>query len=271
MNIIAGAITPLWQRLKTTQATRLRVVRVTTDDGRRIVGVRIPQAKVGDVLRALGVIRAIIDPAEVFEAVLYNGEEIELAEGLTLKQGRIHRETVIELCGAATTCFGELRELGLSNECVSWKQRFFVPTDEEKGIPLLAELMRRYPVIVGETADSLSLNRVEEQTAEIDTISMIDLDQWLIEPAQPMATGTVQLENATEQNKNNLATEPKAYKIESNLANEPQPEPHGLNQSETTSAADQSGLMPTVQLCFNFLPESSSPAELDSGSLACAA
>src|SRR6185503_11081565 len=37
LHIIGGAITPLWQNLKTTEATRLRVVRVTADDGQRIV------------------------------------------------------------------------------------------------------------------------------------------------------------------------------------------------------------------------------------------
>src|SRR5262249_43567510 len=38
MHIIGGAILPLWQRLKREQESRLRVVRVSTDDGRRIVG-----------------------------------------------------------------------------------------------------------------------------------------------------------------------------------------------------------------------------------------
>jgi hypothetical protein len=39
IHIIGGAIIPLWQRFKTHEEARLRVVRVTTDDGRRIVGI----------------------------------------------------------------------------------------------------------------------------------------------------------------------------------------------------------------------------------------
>src|SRR5258708_26489954 len=39
-HIIGGAIIPLWQRFKTHEEARLRVVRVTTDDGHPIVGYR---------------------------------------------------------------------------------------------------------------------------------------------------------------------------------------------------------------------------------------
>ena len=50
-HIIGGAIIPLWQRFKTHEEARLRVVRVTTDDGQRIVGIRIPQEQVGPIVR----------------------------------------------------------------------------------------------------------------------------------------------------------------------------------------------------------------------------
>lgn len=40
-HIISGAIIPLWQRLKTNEDARLRVVRVITEDQQRIVGIQI--------------------------------------------------------------------------------------------------------------------------------------------------------------------------------------------------------------------------------------
>ena len=116
LHIISGAITPLWQRLKTTDATHLRVVRVTADDGQRIVGVQIPSERVGAVLRALGVATTSREPDEIFNGVLFEGEEIELASALKLKLGNIHGEPAIELCGSDPSMFGVLRKLGLINE-----------------------------------------------------------------------------------------------------------------------------------------------------------
>jgi hypothetical protein len=146
-HIIGGAIIPLWQRFKTSEGGRLRVVRVTTDEGQRIVGIQIPKQRVARVLHSLGISRSLREPGEIFTAVLDEGEEISLIANLTLKPGSIHGEPVIELCGADPYKFGELRELGLLNEQIQWKQRFFIPTDEEKGIAILADLLARYPII----------------------------------------------------------------------------------------------------------------------------
>ena len=65
-HIIGGAIIPLWQRFKTHEEARLRVVRVTTDDGQRIVGIRIPPDQVGPIVAALGATRDLREPDEIF-------------------------------------------------------------------------------------------------------------------------------------------------------------------------------------------------------------
>jgi hypothetical protein len=116
LHVIGGAITPLWQSLKTTEATHLRVVRVTADDGQRIVGVQISSEHVGEVLRSLGVARKSRESGQIFNGVFVDGEEVALTAGLKLKRGRIHGDPVIELCGAHPTMFGTLRRLGLINE-----------------------------------------------------------------------------------------------------------------------------------------------------------
>ena len=116
IHIIGGAIIPLWQRFKTHEEARLRVVRVTTDDGQRIVGIRIPREQVGPIVRALGSSRDLRESREIFTGVLDEGEEVELVSGLKLCRRSLHREPVIELCGADLYKFAELRRLGLINE-----------------------------------------------------------------------------------------------------------------------------------------------------------
>jgi hypothetical protein len=182
IHIIGGAIIPLCQRFKTHEEARLRVVRLTTDDGQRIVGIRIPREQVGPIIRALGSSRDLREPHEIFTGVLDEGEEVELVSGLKLCQRFLHREPVIELCGADPHKFAELRSLGLINEQIDWKQRFFVPTDEKIGIAVLHDLLARYPIIPGEVAGELETTPIELE--EMSTPRIVNLDDWFVPIAE---------------------------------------------------------------------------------------
>lgn len=53
------------------------------------------------MLSALAVASTSREPDEIFNPVLFEGEEIELTSGLKLKIGNIHGEPAIELCGSS--------------------------------------------------------------------------------------------------------------------------------------------------------------------------
>jgi hypothetical protein len=133
--------------LKAHRDSKLRVLRVATDDGKRIVGIEIPSRRLGAVLRAIGVSAAITDPEEIFEAVLKQGDQISLASKMKLKLATHATAEAIELECSDPARFPELRTLGLINEQIKWKQRFFVPTDQTKGLTVLTALLKRYPVL----------------------------------------------------------------------------------------------------------------------------
>ncbi|MEK6407977.1 MAG: strawberry notch family protein [Acidobacteriota bacterium] len=190
LHVIGGAITPLWQSLKTTEATHLRVVRLTTDDGQRIVGVQIPSDHVGEVLGALGVARTLRETNEIFNAVLEDGEEIALTAGLKLKRGAIHRDPVIELTGAHPTMFATLRKLGLINEQIAWKQRFFVPIEEERGNAVIAALLEQFPVIATEDEEADTDVPSEGAIPAENSTQLVDLESWVIAPANTCTNDT---------------------------------------------------------------------------------
>jgi hypothetical protein len=181
-HIISGAIIPLWQRLKTNEDARLRVVRVITEDQQRIVGIQIPPDNVGAVLRSIGLMRDLREPDEIFYAVLDEGDEITLASNLKLRRVSIHSEPAIELSGADPYKFAELRELGLINEQINWKQRFFVPSDETSGIGILESLLERYPVMLTEDAINDGESDMIEiaPSADIRATEIVDLEQWIV-------------------------------------------------------------------------------------------
>src|SRR5207237_7102602 len=112
--------------------------------------IRIPPEQVGPIVAALGATRDLREPEEIFTGILDEGDEVTLVSGLKLCRKVVHREPVIELIGVDPYRFAEIRSLGLINETIDWKQRFFVPTDEEPGIAALTDLLSRYPVLASD-------------------------------------------------------------------------------------------------------------------------
>ena len=74
--------------------------------------------------------------------------------------------------------------MDLINEQIDWKQRFFVPTDEETGIAVLTDLLSRYPVLASDVlADDEPIAEIEP--TELAPPQIVDLDEWFV----PVATG----------------------------------------------------------------------------------
>lgn len=144
-HVIAGSILPIWQRIKAGEGEHLKIVRATADDGRRVVGVRIPEAEVGRVLQNLGVGRSFESPEDVFRTAFLEGTTVALSEGLALRKTRVHSEDRLELTGVKATRFDQLRRMGLIEEKIDYRNRFFVPTDEAKGLDVIKGLMNEYP------------------------------------------------------------------------------------------------------------------------------
>ncbi len=92
----------------------------------------------------------------------------------------IHREPVIELIGGDPYKFAEVRSLGLINEQIDWKQRFFVPTDEETGIGVLTDILSRYPVLASEVLTDNEPPLTDIQPTEVALAKIIDLDEWYV-------------------------------------------------------------------------------------------
>src|SRR5205823_6835505 len=125
-----------------------------------------------------GATRDLREPDEIFTGILDEGEEVTLVSGLKLCRKVIHREPVIELIGVDPFRFAEIRSLGLINETIDWKQRFFVPTDEETGVAVLTDLLSRYPVLA---SDVLADNAIAEiEPTELAPPQIVDLDEWFV-------------------------------------------------------------------------------------------
>ena len=76
--------------------------------------------------------------------------------------------------------FGQLRQLGLVNEQINWKQRFFIPTDETIGVTTLSSLLAQYPIVASTEAEPMQTVMVEASN-DPPLCNMIDLNEWIID------------------------------------------------------------------------------------------
>jgi len=139
IHIVTGLLLPIWKRLPTDSS---RVYRLQTDDGERIVGRRVSPAC---AINASATGGATLTPDDAFAALMDGRTFLDLAAGLQLHRVRVMGAHRIELSGFTEAMRDRLRAYGLFSEIISWKLRFFVPTDAG-GAAVLTRLLDAYAI-----------------------------------------------------------------------------------------------------------------------------
>ena len=139
IHIVTGLLLPIWKRLPNEST---RVYRLQTDDGERIVGRRVSPAWAINASAAGG---GTLTPDDAFAALMDGRTILDLADGLQLRRARVMGANRIELSGFTEAMRDRLRAYGLFSEIISWKLRFFVPTDAG-GAAVLTRLLDMYAI-----------------------------------------------------------------------------------------------------------------------------
>jgi predicted RNA methylase len=140
LHIVTGLLLPIWKRLPDES---MRVYRLQTDAGERVIGRLVSSAWVAQAVSAEGM---SITPADAWSALLDTRTILELQDGLSLRRAKVMGSFRIELCGFTEGMVDRLKAMGLISEIITWRLRLFVPTSDA-GPSILAELMERYPVV----------------------------------------------------------------------------------------------------------------------------
>jgi hypothetical protein len=143
-HVITGLLLPIWSRLP---GHNMRVYRLQTDDGERVIGRLVDPEALGAVYRALGVDAThTLSADDVWAAVMARGARIPLAGGLSLRRARVMDAARFEVMGFAEGAVDQLKALGLISEIITWRLRLFVPTSAA-GPAILGALLERHPVL----------------------------------------------------------------------------------------------------------------------------
>ena len=185
VHLLSGALLPIWKYLKNLQQEGLNIVRTTTDDGTRLVGVNISPNAVGEIRRTFGLWKDTAGCAEeILRSVREENETVELLGEIKIRKTRFQGTSVVEVCPASYDQIRELRETGLINIIQNSKQRFFVSEDGSAASESLGKVLKMYPplhLIESETAEDFRANLpndFEQTTGEV-----VELPAWLIEPS----------------------------------------------------------------------------------------
>ena len=146
-HIVTGLLLPIWKRLPNES---MRVYRLQTDDGERVIGRLVSPAWVTQAIESDA---PSLSPTDAFATVLDGRAILQLQDGLELRRVSVMREFRIELTGFTDGMVERLKAIGLISEIIAWKLRLFVPTGPS-GSTILAKLMERHPLV-----------RVAEKTA----------------------------------------------------------------------------------------------------------
>jgi hypothetical protein len=139
LHIVTGLLLPIWKRLPN---ECMRVYRLQTDDGERVIGRLVSPAWVA---QATENDTPTLSPTDALAALLDGRTVLQLQDGLELRRVKVMGEFRVELSGFTGGMVERLKAIGLISEIISWKLRLFVPTGVS-GPAILAKMMEGHPL-----------------------------------------------------------------------------------------------------------------------------
>ena len=125
ITIVSGLLLPIWDRLP---EENMRVYRLQTDEGERIIGRLVTVDQLSTVYAKLGLDCTVtLTAEEAHTAVMDRAKTITVGHQLTLRRSRVMDAARMEVLGFQPETLKVLKSLGCKTEIISWKTRAFVP------------------------------------------------------------------------------------------------------------------------------------------------
>lgn len=178
VHLLSGALLPIWKYLKTLSSDALNIVRTTTDDGTRLVGVNIASEWLNDIRRHFGLRSDIpTTAAEILRVVDFENNAVNLTSDVKIRTSRFQGQLLTEVCPSTFEQIREFRGMGLVNIVQHGKQRFFLP--ERSPHIALEPILALYPP---ESTDIRFLPELQNNLTQLVKDEPAELPGWLIEP-----------------------------------------------------------------------------------------
>lgn len=187
--LLSGALIPVWRLVKNVKDSAFKIVRTTTDEGVRLVGLQIPKTQVKEIVRLFnGVWETEETASDIYKSVLDGKESLELTENIRLKSSKFFGTFYVEIVPGRAEHPKKFRSIGLTSITQNSRERFLLPNNEDDAALILQKLLVQFPP----TSGNANLHKIDLKnelpsdnfsTKDDSTeVSPIDVREWLIEP-----------------------------------------------------------------------------------------
>lgn len=203
--LLSGALLPVWRQIKEVKESNFKIVRTTTDDGERLVGLQIPKAKIKQIMQLFDSSWKTEDTlTEIYERILHGSESVELIENIRLRSAKVFGERYVEITPGRGSHPKMFRAFGITSMTVNGRERFFLPNKASNALALLTKLFSHFPPASGnfkianfarpdgtKTSEKTNSATSEEHPAQHEQTSakepeeLIDVLDWFINPPEP--------------------------------------------------------------------------------------
>jgi len=141
LHMVSGLLLPIWKLLP---QESMRVYRLQSDDGERVIGRRVSPAWAARVANDVDA-PVRLTGEEALDMLMSGDVALHLAQNQKLQRVRAMNDWRIELTGFNDLGVERFKSMGLISEIVSWKLKLYVPTGAV-GAGVLDGLFDRFPI-----------------------------------------------------------------------------------------------------------------------------
>ena len=187
--LLSGALIPVWRLVKNVKDSAFKIVRTTTDEGVRLVGLQIPKTQVKEIVRLFnGVWEQVETASDIYKSVICDKESLELIENIRLKSSKFFGTFYVEIVPGRFEHPKKFRAIGLTSSTQNSRERFLLPNNEDDAVLLLQKLLAQFPPSSGNAILHKIDQKFEQQSDNFSKnddcaeVAPIDVCEWLIEP-----------------------------------------------------------------------------------------
>jgi hypothetical protein len=188
--LLSGALLPIFRQIKNVKDASFKIVRTTTDEGVRLVGLQVPKHTVKEITRLFDCAWQREDTSEeIFQSVIEGRESCELVENIRLKNSKVFGDYYVEVVPGFATHPKKFRALGITSITQNSRERFLLPQNESEAVGILQKLVSQYPPVSGTNLVDQAQNEKTDASSSAPLVELIadepapiDVREWLIEP-----------------------------------------------------------------------------------------
>jgi len=137
--LICGLLLPIWKKI---DSGSMRVYRLETSEGERLLGRMVDTHRMMQLADSLGLHHVKLSGREIYDLVMARRESYPLSGGLSLRASSVMGTTRLEVAGSISEALGsQLKAAGCFTEIISWRTRYFIPVNEMSAPGVIEQVM----------------------------------------------------------------------------------------------------------------------------------